>query len=634
MSKAIKFKTYATAGIACLALLAASCSTDEDDGTTLPDGKYPMTFTAQVDGLTQTRATTDDNGTTSWTADDLVAISMDGGTSHKQYKINNATSGAMSPMNNTNTLYWSKTQERLAAWHPVSCTIGTTTGGGEVNITNQSSGFGTLENILHAPATDYTFSSSPTAFTFRHALAKVKVTLQKGAGIEDSDLSNATVCFMGYTAGTLGYGGMTGSGDNGSISSKKETSSDGSAATYTALLIPQKMQGKPFIKVTIGTSDATRDYYYTPMGENDANLEAGNQYSYTITVKKTGLEVESVTASWNDSPSDGEAVSATFNIHLANFTAPSNTSDYKVTDASDQELTASDGVYSTASNAISISLSASEGYRLKKFLAKVTAGICKRRVAYTADTRTYTYTFYDIRSDLWLSEIQAEAEETSSTPATAQVGDYYYADGTWSKTLTTNNSNPCIGIVFKVGTNIGGDNINNYNFFFINNVIHGYVVALTDALATAGNWGTRGTDTPIVNVGDANVTAYTGYSDTQTIIDTYSNGSAWDDYQAFKAIADYRTSVPAPDVSSGWYLPSLAQLGDVQSALSSISTQLSATSATFKTGNDDSYWTSSEKSNRGWDAWFIKMSDGTKESHSKDTSNGGKARYARAILIF
>ncbi len=608
-------------------LLFSSCAPGEESG--LSDGKYPITFTAQVDGLTATRATTT-GGTTSWQENDLVAISMDGGTRHKQYKISNASTGAMSPNDEANILYWSKTQETLAAWYPVSCTIGGNTGSGEVSITDQSSGFGTLENILHAPAKDYTFSSSnPVAFSFRHALAKVKVTLQKGEGITDSDLSGATVRFMGYTAGSLRYDGMTGSGSNGEITPHTETSAgdgSGTPATYTALLIPQQMQNQKFIRVTVGTGDAAYDYYYIPTETNDANLEAGNQYTYTITVKKTGLQVESVTASWNDNASDGDAASATFKIHLAAFTAPTNTSDYKVTNAENQELTASDGVYSTASNAINISLSASEGYRLKKFLTKVTAGICKQRVAYTADTRTYTYTFYDIRSDLRLDKIEAEAETASADLPKLAVGDYYYADGTWSSTL----EKPCVGIVFKVGA-AGNDQSSNYAESKPG-TIHGYVVALTDALATAGNWDTGGTDTPIDNVDNANVTAYTGYSDTQTIINTYSSGTSWDDYQAFKSIVDYRSSVPVPGVSSGWYLPSLAQLGDVQSALSSISTSLATAGAAFKTDNDGRYWTSSEKET--WKAWYVQMGNGSKNAYAKNGTDWYRACYARAILTF
>ena len=637
INKSNPFRHLAVAVFACL--MAASCSDVTDDGTALPDGKYPMTFTASVDGLSvpnpASRATTDADGKTSWTVDDPVAISMDGGANHKVYKISDAGTGAMVADGEANTLYWQRSNETktLAAWYPVSCTIGNG-GGSEVSITDQRSGFGTLENILHAPAQDYTYSNGGSvAFTFRHALAKVKVALKKGDGIEESDLSNATVTFTGYTAGSLGYDGMTGSeGSNGEITPKTETSSGG-AVTYTALVIPQQMQGKKFIKVTITMNGVERDYYYTPAGSTDANLEGGKQYNYTITVKKTGLQVESVTASWNDNAADGDATKATFRIHLAAFSEPANTSNYTVTDADGSPLTASDGVYTTSSSAINISLSADDGYTLKKFLTKITAGICKQKVAYTADTRTYTYTFYDIHSDLWLDNIQAEARAVNTSPASPNVGDYYYADGTWSNTYSSDTSNPCIGIVFKVGAG-AGDNVGNYNFFFMDNTIHGYVVALQDALSTAGNWGTRKIETPIANVDNASVTTYTGYSDTRTIISTYSGGSTWNDYQAFKAVVDYRSSVPVPGISSDWYLPSLAQLGDVYNALSTIGVPLGIAGAAFQTENDSRYWTSSEKTNKGLDAWYIKMNNGTKESYAKDGTNYSRACYARAILTF
>ena len=623
-------------------LAAAGCTDDADNDNRLPDGKYPITFTAAVDGLGVSRATTDADGKTSWVENDPVAISKDGGTSHKEYKITDASTGAMSPNNSggvDNTLYWSKIEETLAAWHPATWTIGS--GIGEVSITNQSSDFETLENILYAPSASYTYSSSGSvAFTFRHALAKVKVTLKEEDGkndFTDTEISDASVTFMGYTAGSLGYGGMTGSGDNGEITSKKGTPSGGTT-TYTALLIPQQMlQNQPFIKVTVGTNDAARDYYYKPTNNTDANLEAGKEYTYTITVKKEGLQVTVGTSvSWDDNEENGNATNATFKIHLADFSSsvPTNTSNYTVTDANNNTLSASDGVYSTTGNKINISLSANDGYRLKKFLTKVTSGICKQKVSYTSSSRTYTYIFYDIRSDLWLDDIQAEAEAATSL-SSPNVGDYYYADGTWSSSTL---EKPCIGIVFKAGA-AGNDNTSNYDSKL--STIHGYVVALHDALATAGNWGTRGIETTLTNVDNENETAYTGYSDTKTIISSYSNGNTWKDYQAFSAVVDYRSIVPAPDASSDWYLPSLAQLGDVYSALNSISIPLTTAGQGFTTSTSTDYgwyWTSSEKTNSGYDAWHVSFRDnGKKANNAKDGTNydsGKRACYARAILTF
>ena len=638
MNKSNPFRHLAVAVFTCL--MAASCSDVTDDGTALPDGKYPMTFTASVDGLSApnpaSRATTDADGKTSWQENDPVAISMDGGANHKVYKISDAGTGAMVADGEANTLYWQRSDETktLAAWYPVNYIIGNG-GDSEVSITNQRSGFGTLENILHAPSQDYTYSSGGSvAFTFRHALAKVKVALKKGDGIEESDLSNATVTFTGYTAGSWGYDGMTGSeGSNGEITPKAETPAGGGAATYTALVIPQQMQGKKFIKVSAGGYD----YFYTPTGSTDANLEAGKQYAYTITVKKTGLQVESVTASWNDNAADGDATKATFRIHLAAFSEPANTSNYAVTDADGSPLTASNGVYTASSSAINISLSADDGYTLKKFLTKVTAGICKQKVAYTADTRTYTYTFYDIHSDLWLDNIQAEAGAVNTIPASPNVGDYYYADGTWSNTYSSNTSNPCIGIVFKVGAG-AGDNVGNYNFFFMDNTIHGYVVALNDANDNAGAWGIRLTNVDGLTDERSYVNKYDGYSNTAIVrlLKAYkstdvnipkANGQYW----AFKVASGY--SAVSPANTSGWYLPSIGQLNDIYSMNNRTDLFQGAEGTDFKTtDNNGRYWSSTEKNE--YDAWYYQFNGSGSGSYAKSDNRYLRVSYVRAILTF
>ena len=374
-----------------------------------------------------------------------------------------------------------------------------------------------------------------------------------------------------------------------------------------------------------------------PAGSTDAHLEAGKQYNYTITVKKTGLQVESVTASWNDSATDGDAEKATFRIHLAAFSAPANTSNYAVTDADGSPLTASNGVYTASSSAINISLSADDGYTLKKFLTKVTAGICKQKVAYTADTRTYTYTFYDIHSDLWLDNIQAEAGAVNTIPASPNVGDYYYADGTWSNTYSSNTSNPCIGIVFKVGAG-AGDNVGNYNFFFMDNTIHGYVVALNDANDNAGAWGIRLTNVDGLTDERSYVNKYDGYSNTAIVrlLKAYkstdvnipkANGQYW----AFKVASGY--SAVSPANTSGWYLPSIGQLNDIYSMNNRTDLFQGAGGTDFKTtDNNGRYWSSTEKNE--YDAWYYQFNGSGSGSYAKSDNSYLRVSYVRAILTF
>ena len=620
MNKSNPFRHLAVAGILCL--LAASCSDVTDNGTTLPDGTCPMTFIASVDGLTATRATTNADGKTSWEAEDLVAISMDGGANHKVYKISNTTDGAMIPNGEANTLYWQKSNETktLTAWYPVSCIIGNNTGNSEVDITDQHSGFGTLENILHAPAQDYTYSSGGSvAFVFRHALAKVKVTLKKGDGIEESDLSTATVTFTGYTAGSLGYNGMTGSGSNGDITPKTETPASGGAATYTALVIPQQMQGKKFIKVTIGVGGAARDYYYTPTGSTDAYLEAGKQYTYTITVKKTGLEVAvaSVPAWGTGGETTGGSEVSSFSIKIPTVSG--------VTPTIEGATGSSGEIYTTTDNSFSITLSVGDG--MTGFNIK--GGVCD--VKRTAENGSYKSTYSNIRSDLELVYCDY-----------VEVGDYYNNDGAWSKYYDGTKS---IGIVFKVGA-AQGDAASNYDGKLTDG-IHGYVVALTDALTYAGEWGARGTDENnefLPDVSSNTDMKYNGYAQTKYILDTHSTDLTR--YEAFSAMKDYATT--APNNSSGWYLPSMKQLSDVWQLYKGATGNMLydrltgiSSSNLFQTGNDGSqhnkdnsyrYWTSTEKSST--DAWYVVFdTSGTIAAYAKDKGYDRLCR-ARAILTF
>ncbi|WP_455624270.1 fimbrillin family protein [Parabacteroides sp.] len=595
-------------------LTLAACTGDElaERGTELPAGKYPITFTAAVDGLTVTRATADG----SWTGTEEVAIQI--GSTTKKYTV--SSGGSMSVAAGDTPFYWeNKDDIAVSAWYPYN------SGSKPALVVkaDQSKDNGyQLSDYLEA--TDATVTFQEPKLTFTHRTAKVVATLEAGDGI--TDLTGATLTFVNQR-------GVEGGGTE--VTPKTETNGD-NVTTHTALLIPQQIQNNQFIKVTIGSNA----YYYTPTNATDVDLKAGMAYTYTITVKKEGLQVTvGTSASWDDNEENGNATNATFKVHLADYSSsvPANTSNYTVKDADGNAMTASDGVYSTTGNEISISLSANENYRLKKFLTKVNAGICKQKESYTAASRTYTYTFYDIRSDLWLDGIQAEAEAVSTSLSNPSVGDYYYADGTWSSTL----EKPCIGIVFKVG---GGtdDQASNYSNLE-SNTIHGYVVALNDAHSDVGAWGIRLVDVDGLDNNNSASNKYDGYKNTTVVrnLEAYTNTDISQpmkngQYWAFKVASLY--AVTAPGNTSGWYLPSIQQLADIY-ALSGLATCLSTVGGTdFKrTENNGRYWSATEKNE--YDSWYYQFKENGGSGCNAKSNDGGNylnssKSYVRAILTF
>lgn len=155
--------------------------------------------------------------------------------------------------------------------------------------TDQSGAGYQQSDLLYSVSQAVTFKNAN--LTFKHLPVKVVVNLKNGDGVTADEVTNATVTIenQATTSGTIATDwSVTQTSGNASITPKTLTSTaSDTQKSVQALVVPQQMQGKKFIKVTCrGT-----DYFYTPMNADDANLQVGNQYIYTITVKKNGITV-------------------------------------------------------------------------------------------------------------------------------------------------------------------------------------------------------------------------------------------------------------------------------------------------------------------------------------------------------
>lgn len=590
MNKANQFRKYVAVGIACLALLAASCNTDEDDGTALPDGKYPMTFTTQVEGLTATRATTDN----SWDGTEEVAIQI--GNAVKKYKA--ASDGALSAEDTSNPFYWTNNTMTVSAWYastyldakPTSFTVAAD------QDNNSGSGYQASDFLYAYQSVTFNKSTAPS-LTFKHLPVKVVVNLKKGEGITDTEVQSAAVALVNQnlTSGAIADDWKVTQATTGSSTITPNVLSSptsGYQKSVQALLVPQQMQGQKFIKVTIGTGGTARDYYYTPTQEDDANLQAGNQYTYDITVKKSGLSVESVTASWNDNASTDQAKQATFHITCPNSYDNAENISISLTNPDNDTYTTQDKSF-TISYKLKEQASISNRFYIKQGLADIAST--------SNDGVTFTTTVSNIRSDLQLS--------FGEQPL---VGDYYYSDNTWSDFLYTDKT--CIGIVFYTGAG-NGDSAESYGTS-LQSGIHGYAVSLQNN--SAFNW-TYSTET------SADTEVFNGYSNSQTIIQDsrYSQSSApvpW-------ACMNYTPQ--ATEGTSGWYMPSIAQLKALWKVQQIVESRLETVSGGewLKSNYGYSYSSTYFNNNR-----YYCLNLETGEGH-----NGmywGNPEYSRSILTF
>lgn len=237
--------------------LFVSCTKDMDGGSTnrLADGSCPMIFTSTVSKPVITRITTE----STWNGGEEIAIQVSG-SEVKKYTVTDKNNGTLS---SADPLYWQSTNDiTVNAWHQhtYSSTKPTVIVKADQSIPANYQ----ASDYLEAKDAIVKFNQA-NSLTFTHRTAKVIATLVKGTGI--TDIAGSTVRFV-------------------NLSSVENSTEIIPYNGNAALLAPQDMTGKAFIQVTLDGYT----YSYTPtIGE--ADLQAGTQYTYTITVNKTGLNV-------------------------------------------------------------------------------------------------------------------------------------------------------------------------------------------------------------------------------------------------------------------------------------------------------------------------------------------------------
>ena len=189
----------------------------------------------------------------------------------------------------------------------------------------------------------------------------------------------------------------------------------------------------------------------------------------------------------------------------------------------------------------------------------------------------------------------------------ARLGDFYLNDGSLLRgdsKLSEELADACIGIVFAAGQSVYDKS--DYSATGINRKqCHGYVVALQDATSSYSKWGTVGSKL-ICYPKDGDGKAqdnwrnpdidWSGYAYTQTII-TWAGGvgklnaDAESGYPAtYYVVVWYASIVPAPTNSSGWFLPSIGQLWQINQSYKNL--------PFTETGGrglwNNNYWSSSE----------------------------------------
>lgn len=603
-----------------------SCTDDAADGDRLPDGMYPMTFITTVQGLTQTRATVDNT----WTGGEEVAVKV--GNEVKKYTA--ASSGALTLSDAGNPHYWTNRTMTVQAWHSATYSDTRPTNFTVQQDQNSDANYQNSDMLYAIQSVTYS-SGSPVSLAFKHLPVKVVVNLKADTqnGITADEVTNATVTLMNqtFTSGTITVDESSqtctvaqATGGSEVITPRKLTSvATDYQQTLQALLVSQQMKDTKFIKVTIGADAAARDYYYTPTTDVDGKLEAGNQYTYDITVKKTGLAVtvQNNGMQWTDNSINGgdPAVKDYYVITLPSAST-TGLSNVVVTNSQGQTISAeSDGVsYHLPAASVAFSISYTSANAMKSFVP--VSGLAD--FSRTGNSNSFTANYTRVCSDITLSYDDY-----------AEVGDYYYSDGTWrpGSTPPSGSGATAIGVVFYTG--VGPDDaLSNYSSISGMTKIHGYVVAAKDLLNSANT--SYGGKLPknsygylsefdVPEIENNNRRSYNGYAVTKIIREKYISKNTEYEFPAFAACATYGSETQAaPANSSGWYLPSAAMLP----AINNIKDRLSNCSGGSAPNGD--YMSCSETD--AGNVWGYAFHKSQYTGRSKNDDN----TKARAVLTF
>lgn len=251
----------------------ASCSQDEpaEQGTTLPDGMYPMTFTvvqAAPESTPQTRVTESGNGMSSqWTNDDRIKITVSGPGNNMEAEMLRIN-GVFVP---DKRLYWQNTNDATVnAWYSNIEGKGTMPSDYAVSLADQSSG---LAYVLKTDPVTANYQTGDIVLNFYHQLAKIRVKLEKDS--YEGDLSNATVKVKGYTSCTVTNGDVSGESEEGYITMCKN------GEYYEANLVPGTLQTSETFEISTDSKTTKASL------KGDVSLEKGKVHEITINVKQS-----------------------------------------------------------------------------------------------------------------------------------------------------------------------------------------------------------------------------------------------------------------------------------------------------------------------------------------------------------
>ena len=284
---------------AALALTLAACTNDEEN---LNDGSVAAVINAEISDAVSTRASG-----TAWAERDEIGISESRfGYTNVPYRWE---SGKFTPAG-TIIFFQDDDPTTFSAYYPYDADGGTLTATTDATAQQNQPAIDFLYATgatasTHNPEVNFTnnLSTGGTDCSFHHRMSQITLTFQEGSGVDFKTAKLSSYTLSGLVLeGSFDTTTGTAETDANAQTADLTMELDG-VLTSSVILFPQT-------KASIGLSVYYNSQPYTAtLTIPDGALKAGNNYTYTVTVRNKDLSISSATISdWN--PVNGGNVNA------------------------------------------------------------------------------------------------------------------------------------------------------------------------------------------------------------------------------------------------------------------------------------------------------------------------------------
>lgn len=275
---------------AALALALAACTNDNEN---LNDGPVAAVINAEISDAVATRASG-----TAWAERDEIGISESRfGYANVLYRWEN---GKFTPAG-TIIFFQDDDPTTFSAYYPYDADGGTLTATTDATAQQNQPAIDFLYATgatasTHNPEVNFTDDTAAggTDCSFHHCMSQITLTFEAGSGVSFTAIKPVSYTLSGLTL-TGSFDTETGiaKADEDAQTANLTMELDG-ALTSSVILFPQT-------KASIGLSVYYNSQPYTAtLTIPDGALKAGNNYTYTVTVRNKDLSVSSATISdWN-----------------------------------------------------------------------------------------------------------------------------------------------------------------------------------------------------------------------------------------------------------------------------------------------------------------------------------------------